>query len=78
MPAECQLFGTPGCHLCELAEAELMPLIEHGLLIELVDIAQSQSLYETYSLSIPVLKRIDNGKELLWPFDASQVIAFVN
>ena len=27
----CQLFGTLGCHLCEIAEAEVMPLVEHGL-----------------------------------------------
>ena len=39
MPPECQLFGTLGCHLCELAEAILMPLVEHGLMVELVDIA---------------------------------------
>ncbi|MCO3065701.1 hypothetical protein FA243_27335, partial [Pseudomonas aeruginosa] len=38
MPPECQLFGTLGCHLCEVAEAVLMPFVEHGLLVELVDI----------------------------------------
>ena len=41
MLPECQLFGTLGCHLCEFAEAEIMPLVEHGLLVELVDIADS-------------------------------------
>ena len=45
MPPECQLFGTLGCHLCELAEAELMPLAEHGLLVELVDIAESEAMF---------------------------------
>mgnify|MGYP002041004962 CR=1 FL=1 len=54
MPPECQLFGTLGCHLCELAEAELMPLVEHGLMVELVDIADSQQLFDSYGLRIPV------------------------
>ncbi|AKA23405.1 glutaredoxin [Pseudomonas chlororaphis] len=71
------MFGTLGCHLCELAEAELMPLVEHGLMVELVDIAEDESLLEAYSLRIPVLRRVDNGAELGWPFDAEQVVAFL-
>ena len=27
---ECQLFGTLGCHLCEVAEAMLMEFVERG------------------------------------------------
>lgn len=77
MLPECQLFGTLGCHLCEVAEALLMPLVEHGLLVELVDIADQQALFDQYSLSIPVLRRCDSGAELLWPFDAEQVVAFL-
>ena len=77
MPPECQLFGTLGCHLCEIAEAVLMPLVEHGLMVELVDIAEDESLYERYSLQIPVLRRVDTGAELLWPFDDAQVVAFL-
>lgn len=74
---ECQLFGTLGCHLCEFAEAEIMPLVEYGLLVELVDIADSQALFEAYGLSIPVLRRVDTGAELGWPFDTEQVFAFL-
>ena len=77
MPPECQLFGTLGCHLCELAEAELMPLAEHGLLVELVDIAESEAMFEAYGLRIPVLRRGDTGEELDWPFDAAQVVNFL-
>ncbi len=77
MLPECQLFGTLGCHLCEVAEALLMPLVEHGLLVELVDIADDQLLFERYGLRIPVLRRCDNGAELDWPFDADQVVAFL-
>lgn len=77
MPPECQLLGTLGCHLCEVAEAELMPLVEHGLMVELVDIAESEVNFETYSLRIPVLRRADTGAELDWPFDTDQVVLFL-
>ena len=77
MPSECQLFGTLGCHLCELAEEVLMPLVEHGLMVELIDIADSDALFEAYGLRIPVLRRVDTGAELGWPFDADQVVNFL-
>jgi hypothetical protein len=77
MPPECQLFGTLGCHLCEVAEAELLPMVEHGLLVELIDIGESATLVDDYGLRIPVLRRIDTGAELDWPFDAEQVVMFL-
>ncbi|NWD82141.1 glutaredoxin family protein [Pseudomonas reactans] len=77
MLPECQLFGTLGCHLCEIAEAEIMPLVEHGLLVELVDITDPEDLTEAYGLRIPVLRRTDTGAELDWPFDSQQVVAFL-
>lgn len=77
MLPECQLFGTLGCHLCEIAEAEVMPLVEHGLLVELVDITDPYDLTEVYGLRIPVLCRVDTGAELDWPFDTEQVVAFL-
>lgn len=77
MLPECQLFGTLGCHLCEIAEAEIMPLVEHGLLVELVDITDPEDLTEAYGLRIPVLRRVDTGAELAWPFDTEQVVAFL-
>ena len=77
MPPECQLFGTLGCHLCEVAEALLMPFVEHGLLVELVDIAEREDWVEQYGLRIPVLRRSDTGAELNWPFDAEQVVTFL-
>lgn len=77
MPPECQLFGTLGCHLCEVAEAELLPLVEHGLLVELVDISEDERLFDDYGLRIPVLRRVDTGAELDWPFDAEQIVTFL-
>ena len=78
MLPECQLLGTVGCHLCEVAEGVLMPLVyEDGLLVELVDIADSEEMVEAYSLRIPVLRRVDTGAELDWPFDIDQVVHFL-
>lgn len=77
MLPECQLFGTLGCHLCEMAEALLMPFVERGLLVELIDIAENERWVESYGLRIPVLRRLDNGAELDWPFAVEQVAAFL-
>lgn len=78
MLPECQLLGTLGCHLCELAERVLMPLVyEDCWLVELVDIASSEETVEAYGLRIPVLRRVDTGAELDWPFDIDQVVHFL-
>ncbi|KQB52188.1 glutaredoxin [Pseudomonas endophytica] len=78
MLPECQLFGTLGCHLCEEAEKVVMPFVlEQGLLVELVDIADSEAMVEAYGLRIPVLHRVDTGDELDWPFDTEQVNHFL-
>ena len=77
MLPECQLLGTLGCHLCEHAELCLMPFVEHGLLVELVDIAEQPGGIDEYGLRIPVLRRLDTGAELDWPFDSDAVAAFI-
>lgn len=77
MTPECQLLGTPGCHLCEVAEAVLMSFVENGLLVELIDIAEHEAMVERYGLRIPVLRRYDSGAELDWPFDGAQVADFL-
>lgn len=77
MLPECQLFGTLGCHLCEVAEGVLMPFVEHGLLVELVDISEREDWVEDYGLRIPVLRRLDTGAELDWPFGAEQIVTFL-
>jgi len=77
MARECQLLGTLGCQMCELAEAQLMPLVDHGLLVERVDIAEESCTRQAYYARIPVLRRVDTGAELDWPFDAEQIVAFM-
>ena len=74
MQAHCQLFGTLGCHLCDEAEQVLQPFVAQGLIVELLDIIDSADWLERYALTIPVLRRVDNGQELSWPFDEQDVL----
>ncbi len=74
MSVHCELFGTLGCHLCEEAEAVLQPFVAQGLVVELLDIVDSTDWLERYALTIPVLRRTDNGEELCWPFDGQDVL----
>jgi len=60
------LYGTRCCHLCEQAEALLH---ETRLQFEYIDIAEDETLLERYGLRIPVIRRVDSGAELDWPFD---------
>lgn len=54
-----------------------MPLVEHGLLVELLDIAERPEWVDHYGLRIPVLRRVDTGAELDWPFEAEQIVGFL-
>jgi hypothetical protein len=73
------LYGTSACHLCEIAEQ----MLEADLGAELperlhkVDISESDELFERYGVRIPVLRHPD-GRELGWPFDSSQLAAFLH
>jgi hypothetical protein len=60
------LYGTRSCHLCERAVAMLY---EAGVTAECIDIAEDEALLERYGMRIPVLRRVDSGAELDWPFD---------
>ncbi len=77
MNPECQLFITAHCHLCEQAEAELMPWVEQGLLVELIDILHNPQHLAAYELRIPVLRRVDSGAELDWPFEPEHISRFL-
>jgi glutaredoxin len=69
-----RLYGTAFCHLCDEAEAILR---ESGIAADYVDIADDDELLEKYGIRIPVLKRVDTGAELGWPFDASAISLFL-
>lgn len=78
---ELELYSTSACHLCEQAEALLAVTVPRSRLAwqcYIVDIADDDGLLERYGTRIPVLRRGDNGAELGWPFDASQLLAFLD
>ena len=73
------LYTTSGCHLCEQAEALIAPYIQQGSVqLELIDIANSDQLFDRYGIRIPVIQRADTQEELGWPFDDSQLTAFLS
>ncbi len=74
MSVDCELYGTAGCHLCDEAEQVFQPFVAQGLVVELLDIIASSEWLERYALSIPVLRRVDTGQELHWPFDQQAVL----
>jgi hypothetical protein len=77
------LYGTVGCHLCELAEAQLAALLERLQLaagsveIECIDISDSDELLMRYGERIPVLQRLTDSAEIAWPFEDSALCAFL-
>ena len=67
------LYSTSACHLCEQALDLLQSLAGSSWTLEVVDISESDTLFERYGLTIPVLRREDTGAELNWPFHAQDV-----
>ncbi len=70
-----RLYGTNCCHLCDEAKALLRAA---GIEVDYVDIAEDNELIERYGIRIPVLKRVDTGAELGWPFDAPAISRFLD
>lgn len=75
---ELVLYGTSGCHLCDLAEQELLIWVAQGWQVELVDIAEDDQLLDRFSLMIPVLQHSASGRLLNWPFDSVALQTFLS
>lgn len=72
MSALYTLYGSEGCHLCELAVDICSPLIASEKLA-MVDIVDDDKLVALYGVHIPVLARMSDDEKLFWPFTAEQV-----
>lgn len=74
MTIQLSLYSTSHCHLCEQAEALIKSAADdydiHYAVIEITDFPELLTMYE---IKIPVLKRLDNNKEICWPFDRSDI-----
>jgi glutaredoxin len=74
------LYGTDGCHLCEEAEQLLNGVLATSSLsfeVEQTDITLADELMALYGIRIPVLKKVDSGEELGWPFDKASLNHFL-
>jgi len=70
------LYYQPDCHLCDEAEGLLSAAgLAEGYLK--VDIETDLELLKSYGIYVPVLKRDDNNQELFWPFDHTELVAFL-
>lgn len=68
------LYSTTGCHLCELAEAQLQQAQQtFDLSWRCVDIANSPELMELYGVRIPVVAEPQSDREIGWPFGQSEL-----
>ena len=68
------MYGSEHCHLCKKAKDILQ---EAQIYAANVDITNNKELIEKYGERIPVLRRVDNGTELGWPFDLIEVVRFL-
>lgn len=72
------LLSTEACHLCEIAQQVLMQVHRQiPLEVYLQDIAESEDMVHRYGEKIPVLLDEASGRELCWPFDAEQLITWL-
>ena len=74
---EYNLYGTDGCHLCEIAEHLCKQVISKDN-IEYVDIIDVPKLVELYGTCIPVLEHIPSHMALYWPFNIEQLQEFIS
>ena len=81
------LLSTEACHLCELAQVELQQAFsrssvmqlaqQNDLQIYLQDIIDQPLWLDQYGEKIPVLLDESSNLTLEWPFDASEVIVWL-
>ncbi|WP_395791605.1 glutaredoxin family protein [Aquimonas sp.] len=69
------LFQRDECHLCDQAVFVLAQTRAGDFEPRWID--ADTVLEHAYGLRVPVLRRVDTGAELDWPFDARRVRAFL-
>ncbi|OGV77579.1 MAG: glutaredoxin [Methylotenera sp. RIFCSPLOWO2_02_FULL_45_14] len=72
------LYSTSHCHLCEQAESLLDILSkQYDISWVLIEITDDAELLENYSHIIPVIKRLNNNREIAWPFTIGDIERFI-
>jgi hypothetical protein len=78
MRKEYILYGTSGCHLCDVAESIVSTAIKSENIIFIKqDIVEDVELLNQYALNIPVFKCLTSQKELHWPFTEETIKSFI-
>lgn len=78
-PLTLSLYMTDCCHLCDLAKVVLTTTLNPEYFsVSLCDIALDDALVERYGTRIPVLVVAVDGRELGWPFDAAELMQFLD
>ena len=58
-----KFYTTVGCHLCEDAHLLIDQFVKQGgVIVEMIDIADSDELIDSYGIRIPVIQRHDTDK----------------
>ena len=68
------LYTREGCHLCEVA-AQMLE--RAGISVQEVDVDADPELERQYGNRVPVLLRLDSGRQLFFPFGEEQVLSFI-
>ena len=70
-----QYYTKEACPLCDEGLAILCTF--SGLEIERIDIEEDPDVYGEFAVRIPVIRSMDGGAELAWPFDRQDVERFI-
>jgi len=70
------LYQRDYCHLCDMALAVLAEA--RAPEFDSVWVDDSEELEGRYGTRVPVLRDLDDGRELDWPFDAEAVRGFLD
>jgi len=71
------LFSTSACHLCEQAQEIIESYSEDSIELEIVDIADDDTLIDRYGIRIPVVMLEGREDDLGWPFGLSQLARYL-
>jgi len=68
------LYSSKDCCLCDDAAQLIAPYVDARVCaLDKQDIYRDKGLLIKYRYTIPVLKELQTGKELAWPFDATEL-----
>jgi hypothetical protein len=79
MPKTLLLHSTTGCHLCDRAEKLLASMPElHRYTVTVVDVVDNPEAFTRHAEHIPVLEIAGASAVLRWPFNADQVLDWLD